>query len=831
MKGDLYHEYPRLAELMDRLCDVGLEQAEADELSQIVTSDARACEFYVLYMDLHASLQWDLALPADQAVLAPSLLETEDAATLLDQASAETPPALRALMQGLLEEARGSGSDRLLAAAAELNGAVEHASLNGPQTIVPERQGFSLASGRYRSPEDRQAHTQRSGLPLWASRLRDWRVATPLLSLLLVVGLIGLGIPGWWRGSETFLADQNHSAENHSTTRESLADLSGSDSNSTPDSTRVGGVTSETATPGGLAQRDAESQSPPLPPVLPDLDWGKSREREAPRSSPRQSPPGSTGVAEKSTPPENLVAKQDRRLLTDDEVIEAIDHVIARGWEDSQLTPSTRAEDHEWVRRVYLDLAGRIPTADEVWSFVSSSQPDKDRRLVDELLAGPEFSLQWSTRWTNLLVGRSPNEQVDRIALQRYLRNAVDEGYGWSLVVRDLIAAEGDPREQGAANFLVAHLNNQAVPATAFVARTLMGTQIHCAQCHKHPFYEVSQQEFWELNSFFKQAAVVRGNSSMNGPAAERRSVPTLVDRPVGGPTYFETRAGVMRVAYPKFQGREVDPSPEVSRRAELAQLLTEGDAPVVARAFVNRTWSQIFGYGFTAPVDDLGPHNPPTHPELFSALTESFVQHGYDIKRLIRWLCLSQPYRLSSQMNSGNQADRPDNGELPGFSRMYFKPLSAEQLFDSLLVIKGENPSPRRDWQAHVLRREQWVGQFISSLQNDENDEESQFDGSIGQALVLMNGALVAETVSPRSNPLLRTLLAAPLSDVEKLERLSLAVLSRRPHPEELTLFRKLNRSLKDARSPAERDAQLAARLEDFLWAYLNSSEFIMNH
>lgn len=791
MMGDLYHDYPRLAELLDRLCDVGLEQAEADELSQLVTSDARACEFYVLYMDLHASLQWDLALPADQADLIPAALEADAAEAVRDQASAETPPALRALMQGLLEEARTSGSDSYLAASADL------------ATPAPKTEPRS-----------------------WSRSLRNWRVATPLLGLLLLIGFVGLSLPGWRGDTGTTLTVQDSSPDKSQADRSGSA---GTDATSTPSGTETDSTAG--TTPGGLAHKETDSRPAPLPPVLPDLDWGSSRQRGTASSTQRNTSTGATAADEAATSSENLAANQDRRRLTDAEVIALIDQVVARGWEDSQLTPSARAEDHEWARRVYLDLAGRIPTADEVRSFVASSHPDKDSRLVDELLAGSEFSLQWSARWTNLLVGRSPNEQVDRIALQQYLRNAVDEGYGWSLVVRDLIAAEGDPREQGAANFLVAHLNNQAVPATAFVARTLMGTQIHCAQCHKHPFYEVSQQEFWELNSFFKQAAVVRGNSSMKGPASERRAVPTLVDRSVGGPTYFETRAGVMRVAYPKFQGREVDPSPEVSRRAELAQLLTEGETPLVAQAFVNRTWSQVFGYGFTAPVDDLGPHNPPTHPELFSALTESFVQHGYDIKRLIRWLCLSQPYRLSSQMNPGNQADRPDNGELPGFSRMYFKPLSAEQLFDSLLVIKGENPSPRRDWRAHVLRREQWVGQFISSLQNDENDEESQFDGSIGQALVLMNGELVAETVSPRSNPLLRNLLAAPLSDVEKLERLSLAVLSRRPHAEELTLFRKLNRTLKDARSPAERDAQLAARLEDFLWAYLNSSEFIVNH
>ncbi|MCA8983744.1 MAG: DUF1553 domain-containing protein [Planctomycetaceae bacterium] len=734
MSKDMYHEYPRLAHLLERLCDERLDQAEADELSQIVTSDARACRFYVTYMELHANLQWDLALPA-----------------LGEDVPVQASLAMKHMMHDLLEEA----------------GRV------------------SATSGLWG-----ELHAQPVQSP--ASRRKTYRVMASLAaSVLLLLGGVFFLLP-----REHFTMTVEHSQPAEETNP--VARIS---SDSVPDSPSV-------------------AETPPaLPAVLPELTWGNSPLHEAP----------ATAVVGPSPPGESRLAVN--RVYSDEEVIAAIDRQIASGWDDMRLTSSPLAEDHEWVRRVYLDLAGRIPTAEEVERYVASGKPTRREELVDLLLSSPEFSLQWSSRWTNLLVGRTPNDQVDRVALQAYLRKSIEDKYGWSQVVQELISSEGNPRDQGAANFLVAHLNNQAVPATAFVARTLLGTQIHCAQCHKHPFYEVSQQEFWELNSFFKQATVVKTSPLQVASAGDAPAVYSLLDRKVGGPTYFETRTGVMKVAYPRFQGMEIDTSAEVPRRRELARLLTQGEDPLIARAFVNRTWSHLFGYGFTTPVDDLGPHNPPTHPALFSTLTTAFVQHGYDVKRLTRWLCLSRPYRLSSRLTSGNQADRPDNGEVPAFSRMYFKPLSSEQLYDSLLVLKGEYPHPRLDWKTHVLRREDWVAQFISSLQNDENDESSHFDGTISQALVMMNGDLVESTISPRENPLLHTLISAPLADVDKLERLCLSVLSRRPHAEELAVFRKLTRPIRDARTPAEREAQLASRLEDFLWAYLNSSEFIMNH
>lgn len=745
--NDLYKNYPRLALLLDQLCEQQLDQAGADELSELIQSDPQAADWYVRYLELHAHLSWDLAIPGEG-----------ESGCLLPLSTAETN-SIQQITRELIQE------------------------------LELETSGMLLEGSE----------------PVSVSKWSSWKKTVPALTV--TAAMLFLSFLFLRGGDESHVAEQQVAGlNNSSSTAETSSD------NATTDSAAGAEKKQETA----------------LPPEIPQLNWsgmaGTSRQAKDLNSGSK---------AEVSTP---LVQETPRSVapLSDAEIVSAINQQIQAGWEDFAVTPSPEAGPYELVRRVYLDLAGRIPTAGEVQEFVDSRDAKRYEKLVDRLLESPDFALQWSSRWTNLLVGRSPNEQVDRMSLQAYLRESAEEERGWDLVVQDLISAEGDPREVGAANFLVAHLNNQAVPATAFVAKTLLGSQIHCAQCHKHPYYDASQQDFWELNSFFKQAVVkqVPGSSAeMSSGRSSKMPAYQLIDENIGGATYYETLGGVMQVAYPRFNGVSIDAEKTVSRRQELAKILTSGNDSQIAYAFVNRTWSHYFGHGFTSPVDDLGPHNPPTHPALFKLLAKAFTERGYDVKQLARWICLSRPYQLSSQVMAGNREDAPALGGLPAFSRMYFKPLTAEQLYDSLLAIKGDYSALRENSREQLLDRDHWTGQFVSSLQNDENDESNHFEGTISQALAMMNGELVVETISPVENPAMGQLVKAAVPDLEKFEQLCLAVLSRKPRAEELTLFRKLTVSLRNVRNPAEREVLLAHRLEDVLWAYLNSSEFIVNH
>lgn len=513
------------------------------------------------------------------------------------------------------------------------------------------------------------------------------------------------------------------------------------------------------------------------------------------------------------------------------ELVSFIDSQLAEEWKASEVVPSPTADDSEWVRRAYLDLAGHIPDVGTVESFVADATPDKRARLVEKLLAEPTFAANLSTIWTNLLVGRAPERDIDREALARFLREQFWKNRPWTETMTELVAAEGSERESAPSNFLLAHLNNQAVPATAITARIFLCQQVQCSQCHLHPVVkDWGQEQFWELNAFFQQTQLVE--TMAPGPDGRPQMTRSLVNKPEGGPTYFENLNGVMRVAYPKFEGREISREATVNRRRELARLMSEGDRPQLAKAFVNRMWSQLFGRGFTTPIDDMGPHNPPSHPEILEAVTEEFVKSGYDVKQLVRWLTRTQLYQLSSRPVEGNAADAPDEGAAPLFTRMYLKPLTAEQVFDSLIASTSADKAGIQTWSDAAARRKTWLAQFYSALDNEENSDATTFDGSLPQALVMMNGELVREAISGKPGTALHSILAGNGADVDKLKQLALSTLSREPTPSEVAAFRQSVRQNLRHREPGEPTVvAVNESLSDAYWAYLNSSEFLVNH
>ncbi|HVJ86351.1 MAG TPA: DUF1549 and DUF1553 domain-containing protein [Caulifigura sp.] len=526
--------------------------------------------------------------------------------------------------------------------------------------------------------------------------------------------------------------------------------------------------------------------------------------------------------------PESSAAPENLPDVNSGDVVARLDRLMEQAWRDGGVTPSGPADDAEWIRRVSLDLCGRIPELAETEQFVADRSPDKRARAIDRLLSDPAYARHFSTVWTNLLVGRTPPRKIDRDGLAKFLRDQFWNDRPWSETVTDLIAAEGSEKDNGAANYLLAHLNNQAVPATAITARLFLCQQVQCAQCHIHPIVkDWGQEQFWQLNAFFQGTKLVEKSKQLDD--GRRVSTKELVSQPADGPIYFETLNGVMRVAYPSFDGKEIPPEKSTSRRKELARLMSEGENPQLASAFVNRLWAQMFGRGFTTPLDDMGPHNPPTHPEVLDLLTREFVKSDYNVRELLRWMCSSKLYQLSSRTAPGNDVDDPESGSPPMFTRMYVKPLSAEQLFDSLLVATNADHTAAVGRDAE-MRRESWLAQFYSAIDNDENTEQTTFDGSLPQALVMMNGDLVKEAVSGRPGTFLNKVESLNAPDAAKLERLSMAILARKPTPLEQKVF---EQALKPQSKPT-RTAAAAPTADDTLrdacWAYLNSTEFVVN-
>jgi hypothetical protein len=509
-------------------------------------------------------------------------------------------------------------------------------------------------------------------------------------------------------------------------------------------------------------------------------------------------------------------------------IVTFVNGQLRQGWQDAEVTPSVKSDDAEWIRRVSLDIVGHIPTAERVTEFLADRHEDKRAVLIDELLDDEDYIRNWTTVWTNLLIGRSNPRNVNRESLQKFLRDSFAENRGWNEIVAEFISAEGSADEHGATNFLIAHVNNQAVPATAITAKLFLGLQIQCTQCHNHPFNNKTQEEFWAFNSFFQQVDVKRAPMTDN---PERRQV-VLQDRAEGGPTFYETRQGLMKAAFPRFESRKVDDAEYVNRRDELAKLMTAGEDPQVARAFVNRMWKHFFGVGFTPAVDDMGPHAVVSHPEVLDGLTREFVRSGYNVKQLIRWICRTEAYSLTSRFGETNSVDDPSIGEVPLFSRVYVKPMTVEQLFDSLLIATGAREVFGDDWASVEKKRQDWLQQFVMAWNTDENDEADLFDGTIPQALMMMNGELIQASLESDRGTYLDRVAGSRASETEKIEAIALAALSRPPSRTEAAAVRRLMRD-RIARRSAGSDSGIAVRgsLEDYFWACLNSNEFILIH
>ena len=510
-----------------------------------------------------------------------------------------------------------------------------------------------------------------------------------------------------------------------------------------------------------------------------------------------------------------------------DPVVGYINERIRIGWQDNEVSASPLADDEEWLRRVTLDLSGRIPTLGEVADFVADDSPTKRADKIDALLDSEAFVDHWATQWTNLLIGRNAPQRTNRDGLLKFLRDSIALGRPWDEIVVDLITAEGNFRENGAVNFLLAKLDGNPrdddyhVEATASTTRLFLGMQVQCTQCHNHPFNDWKQDQFWEFNSFLRQ---IRRNDVRDAMGNDDYS--ELVARDYTDPVFFEKRSGLMQVAYPNYFGTQVDPKSE-DRRGEFAKLVAGGadGENLLAKAFVNRSWSQLYGYAFTRPVDDMGPHNPPSHPELLDRLTAEFVASDYDVRQLFRWMANAEAYNLTSRFNrdGSNSYDDPAAGEVPLFSHAYVKSLSAEQLYDSMVVATGAGQDARGDRAKQT--RDRWLRDFLRIFGGNEEDEPTLFAGSIPQALLMMNGELIQRALDGESESVFTKVLASGdlRTDKDRVEALYRAALGRKPTRSESS-------GLTSALGRARGDEKLWL-YQDLYWALLNSNEFIFNH
>ena len=524
--------------------------------------------------------------------------------------------------------------------------------------------------------------------------------------------------------------------------------------------------------------------------------------------------------------------------------VKFINEQVSAGWADAKLKPSDAASDQEWCRRVHLDIIGRVPTVRELQDYVADSSPTRRAQLVNRLLGDEyidEYARNWADVWTTVLIGRSTeNDNVNRSGMRQWLRRSFSKNIPYDRFVSELVTASGVNKAgekgfNGATNFLSGKLDENGIQATAKTAQVFLGLQVQCTQCHNHPFNKGKQNQFWEFNAFFRQARALR-------KFEETRDVQAieLVDEDWAGEggnaaqaeLYYELRNGQMKVAYPVFiDGTTVDPTGYLpaklddgteyglNRRQSLARLIV--DSPLMPKAAVNRIWSHFFGYGFTRPIDDLGEHNAPSHPELLDGLGERFREQSFDTKELIRWITLSHAYSLSSRITKGNAADDPAIGEKPKFTHFYLRQMRPEELYQSLLAATEADQAEEKG-EAAARKKDEWLSQFIIAFGTDEGDEATTFNGSIPQVLMMFNGDLVKTATSTGKGGFLDRVATSDLTNAQRIDALYTAALARKPTRKEIKIANQMM---------VARKGDALGALQDIWWAVLNSNEFIINH
>jgi hypothetical protein len=482
-----------------------------------------------------------------------------------------------------------------------------------------------------------------------------------------------------------------------------------------------------------------------------------------------------------------------------------IDEEINKKLTSEKIPASPKADDAEFLRRIYLDLTGTIPPADKAAAFIDSSDANKRAKLIDELLAGEGFGRHMADIWDNLLFLRtSDNRAVQREPLTKWLEEKFNAGVPWDMIVTDVLTATGTQEDNGAATYFLSTLTaDKMVDSTT---RVFMGIKMECAQCHNHPFTGWKQNEYWGMAAFFMKVRV-QGNPK-NGKGA----TPDVNESGRGRQRNLPESAKTVPAKF--FHGEEPKVTSSEPLRPVLAKWLTSPDNKYFSRAWANRVWGQMVGSGIINPIDDMHEERVASHPELLAELSKQFAASGFDVKFLYRAICNSEAYQRTSRPAAGNEKDATL------FSHMAIKAFTPEQLYDSLVAVLGEpggKGNPARGGGAGGKGAPRSPrDQFVAFFSPGESSKATDYEEGIPQALRLMNHPYTSRGAMTKARD-----LAKGLSKEKAIEKLYLSSLSRRPSADEMA---KMQSYIAKTDSP---DAAYA----DILWALMNSSEFTLNH
>jgi hypothetical protein len=486
------------------------------------------------------------------------------------------------------------------------------------------------------------------------------------------------------------------------------------------------------------------------------------------------------------------------------------------------MPPSAISDDGTFIRRVTLDLTGRLPTAEEMKDFIASKDIRKRAALTDRLLDSPEYAEYFANKWSALLRNQrtQPTYARGSYLFHSWIRDSLADNKPYDQFVHQVVAAAGDLEQNPPVAWYrqVKEMKQQMED----VAQLFLGTRMQCAQCHHHPFEKWSQQDYYGFAAFFSNVA--RKPSSFLGEEI------VFHKRGIAQTTNIRTKAAVMPTS---LGGSALKLKPEQDPRHVLADWMSAKDNPFFAHTLVNRYWKHFFNRGLVEPEDDMRETNPPVNPELLNALAADFVKSGYDMKKLIRTLVTSTTYQLSAVPNAHNAKDRQN------FSRYYPKRLNAEVLYDAvntLLDVESTFAGQATGTRAVALPDNSYNQStyFLSVFGRPDSSSacecERTQEASLAQSLHLLNAADIQTQLS-RGKGRADRLTQDVRPDDDKITDLYHIALSREPSPAEVTLAHSHLDKKMLGKTGEEALKGKKEAYEDILWALLNTKEFLFNH
>ncbi len=511
-----------------------------------------------------------------------------------------------------------------------------------------------------------------------------------------------------------------------------------------------------------------------------------------------------------------------------------IDRLIAREQKAAGVTPAPRTTDEQFIRRVHLDLTGKLPQSADILAFIADKDANKRGKLIDKLLDTDEFASNWAAYWREVVAVRLTALQGRGLQrnFERWLAKSFKENKRWSEIVKEMLTFSGpakfDDEKAGPAFFLGGHLGaDSVVEQAAETSRVFLGIQINCAQCHDHPFDAWKREQFHELAAYFarirprplrEEKRVVGIDLSSGGGARMGGGGARMGGGEYRMPDKNSTNRQSGTVVHPKFldgmpAGRNLD---DKNRRGQLAEAVVSKQNPWFAAAFVNRIAGELFGQSFYMPIDDIGPQKEAVFGPVLVRLAGAFRGSDYNIKDLYRVILNSETYQRQSRTSNP--------GEHLQFTAVYPTRLRPNALWDSMQHvlgrISGGGPAGRPGMMGGAARfglGGGLEGQFKNEFSFDPSLKADDIEGSIPQALILMNNPAVQDHIKARGDTFLARLLTANTTDTEALDKVYLQVLARKPAEGEKT------RCLTHVQKAGSRNEAF----EDILWALLNSTEF----